>query len=130
VQVLRWLRKKTEVHKTDSLVKEFVVHEGYKRAYYVHVPASFNPQQATPVLLVFHQERSNARAMSHLTRFHEFSEQYGFLVVYPEGVDTWDDGRRTDARQMNDVGFCFGNIDEFGTQMAHRPDRCLCLWLL
>lgn len=98
-------KKKPEVHKTDSLVKEFVVHEGYKRAYYVHVPASFNPQQATPVLLVFHQERSNARAMSHLARFHEFSEQYGFLVVYPEGVDTWDDGRRTDARQMNDVGF-------------------------
>ena len=98
-------KKKPEVHKTDSLVKEFVAHEGYKRAYYVHVPASFNPQQATPVLLVFHQERSNARAMSRLTRFQEWSEQYGFLVIYPEGVDTWDDGRRTDARQMNDVGF-------------------------
>jgi polyhydroxybutyrate depolymerase len=97
-------KSKTKPH--DALIKEMVVYEGYKRYCYVHAPPSYNPQQPTPVLLVFHQEGSNAKEMSRLAQFHDLSDQNGFLVVYPEGIQgLWNDGRRTDAHQMNDVGF-------------------------
>jgi polyhydroxybutyrate depolymerase len=103
--------KKPKPQSHDQLIKDFVGHEGYKRTFYIHVPPTFNPQQPTPALLVFHQEGSNARAMSRMARFNELSDQYGFLVVYPEGVGTWSDGRRTDAQQMDDVGFVSQILD-------------------
>jgi polyhydroxybutyrate depolymerase len=97
--------KKPKAQQHDRLIKDFVAHEGYKRSFYVHVPAGYNPQQPSPALLVFHQEGSNARAMSRLAKFNDLADQNGFLVVYPEGVGTWNDGRRGDAQQMDDVGF-------------------------
>lgn len=99
-------KSKSKAKPHDALIKEMLSHEGYKRTYFVHAPPSYNPQQPTPVLLVFHQEGSDARAMSRLAQFHELADQNGFLVVYPEGVKgMWNDSRRTDAHQLNDVGF-------------------------
>lgn len=90
----------------ESLIKESLVHETISRHYYLHVPPNYNPAVPTPVLLLFHPEHSDAKSMSKLAQFNELSDQNGFIIVYPQGVQgLWNDGRRTDGYRVNDVGF-------------------------
>ncbi|MBX9668066.1 MAG: hypothetical protein K2X93_10625 [Candidatus Obscuribacterales bacterium] len=89
-----------------GLIKESITHARYTREFFVHAPPGYNPNQRTPVVLVFHQENSNATAMSALAELNELSDQFGFLVVYPQGAKgLWNDERRTDANRLDDVGF-------------------------
>jgi len=99
-------QKQNQVAETPDMLKEFVAHEGYKRPHYIHVPPGYNPQAQLPVLIVFHNEGSDAKSISKLAQFNNLADRFNFMVVYPEGVrGMWNDGRRTDMYQVNDVGY-------------------------
>lgn len=97
----------------DELIKEVLNHENIQRHYYIHVPPNYNPSAATPLLLIFHQENSDAKSMSKLAQFNELSDQNGFIVVYPQGIQGyWNDGRRNQGYRVNDVGFVSDLLDD------------------
>ncbi|MGC9472171.1 MAG: alpha/beta hydrolase family esterase [Bacteroidales bacterium] len=91
----------------------YLDHEGRERTFLVYEPASWNKNEPLALLYCLHGGGGTDRGMISLTngRFNELAEQYGFLVVYPQGVDRgWNDGREGDhstaaSENIDDVGF-------------------------
>lgn len=85
--------------------------DGLTRTYIVHVPPSYDEMTPTPVVLVFHGGGGSAQRMVNFTGFNALSDQEGFIVVYPNGVDNhWNDGRgvqkyRAQRENIDDVKF-------------------------
>ena len=97
--------------RTVRTLPESIMHGGVKRSFLLHVPRSYSPDRAVPLVVALHGDTSSAREMEELTRFNPLSAQDGFIVVYPEGVSRgWNDGltkqqlpgRRGEA---DDVGY-------------------------
>lgn len=72
--------------------------EGRSRSYLLHVPPKFQADKPTPVVLVFHGGRTNARIMAGFCGLNDKADEAGFLAVYPNGqgrnnqlyFNTWD----------------------------------------
>jgi polyhydroxybutyrate depolymerase len=69
-----------------------------ERSYLVHIPAKYDPETPTPVVLVFHGAGTNARMMVPFCAMNEKSDEAGFIAVYPNGTGaagiflTWNAG--------------------------------------
>jgi len=74
-----------------------------KRRYRVHVPAKYDANKPTPVIIVFHGGGGNPESMVRLTGMNAKSEQAGFIVVYPFGT-----GRLEDHMLTFNGGECCG----------------------
>lgn len=92
---------------TDDLIAREIVHEGIKRRYYIHAPASYDPGRPTAAVFVFHHLNQSAVEMSQYTGFNTISQKNNFLVIYPEAVKgAWNDGRKVSWSHMyDDLGF-------------------------
>lgn len=90
---------------------ESITFDGLKRSYRIHVPQNLNNSNPAPLLFVLHGGGGDGERMEEqLTEFgfNKLSDNYGFIVVYPDGIERhWNDGRK--------------NI----TYRAHRQEQCL-----
>jgi len=78
--------------------------DGTKRKYLLYVPASVTKEKPAPLLLVFHGGGGHDYNMPRFTGFDELAGAHGFLVAYPDSVNThWNDGRALST--ADDVGF-------------------------
>lgn len=59
--------------------------DGRERNYLVHVPANYDREKPTPVVLIFHGAGINATVTVALTGMNKKSEEAGFIAVYPNG---------------------------------------------
>ncbi|HUS68865.1 MAG TPA: PHB depolymerase family esterase [Kofleriaceae bacterium] len=91
---------------------------GVERRYQLHVPASYDPHQATPVVLNFHGLGSNATQQKFFSRMIDKSDAEGFIAVHPDGTGTgrqsWNGAGCCDAALANDVddvGFVAAILD-------------------
>lgn len=122
------IRERIEGRRAEGLQKErlsrpgdyefTLIHDGLKRRYLVHVPASFDPAKRTAVVLGLHGGGGHAE---HFLKDENYgvvtaSEKHGFIAVIPNGYSknrrglfaTWNAGACCgDARDGNidDVGF-------------------------
>ncbi len=55
------------------------------RVYFTYRPASRSAGEALPVVLVFHGFESDPKGMRWMIHADHWAEQFGFLMVYPEG---------------------------------------------
>jgi len=98
-----------------------IIAGGLTRSYLVHVPPGAGARPL-PVLLVFHGGGGHADGMDRLTHLNSVADRYGFIVVYPEGIETsWADGRGNtpaDRRGIDDVGFVAALLDRLASQVA------------
>lgn len=63
---------------------------GVTRHYLLHVPSSYQAGNAVPLILNFHGFESNAKQEEILTGMSAKADREGFIVVYPDGLDsTW-----------------------------------------
>jgi len=84
------------------------------RLYILHVPPSYDPGSAVPLVMVLHgatQSPESAESMSHM---NDLADKYGFIVVYPGGT-----GRNADMMPTWNAGNCCGyaltnNVDDVG----------------
>lgn len=88
------------------------------------MPASYNPKNPTPVILIFHGGGGNALNAMKSTQMNETSEKYGFLAVFPQGtgperrgkiIGTWNADRccgTVEKNHTDDVGFTSAMIDD------------------
>ena len=90
-----------------------------KRAYDLHVPASYKSNQPAPLLIALHGTGGNGNVMKQQTGFNQLAEQNGFIVVYPDGVKQhWDARRGNQPETTNDIGFISALIDDLGSRYS------------
>ncbi|AKJ65622.1 alpha/beta fold hydrolase [Kiritimatiella glycovorans] len=92
-----------------------------QRRYRLHVPASYDPEKETPVVIAFHGGGGNPDAMVRVSRLDDKSEEAGFLVAYPFGSGPDEDRMLTFNggeccgyamhREIDDVGFVRTMLD-------------------
>ncbi|MCX5828352.1 MAG: hypothetical protein NTV58_10190 [Deltaproteobacteria bacterium] len=75
--------------------------DGLKRHYLVHIPAKYDPKQATPVVIAFHGGGANADHMVKFSGLDKKSDTAGFIVVYPYGT-----GRLSKILTFNGMNCC------------------------
>ncbi|MHC5917774.1 MAG: extracellular catalytic domain type 1 short-chain-length polyhydroxyalkanoate depolymerase [Nostoc sp.] len=64
-----------------------VRNQGELRTYYIYTPKSYNPKHAMSLVLVFHGDRGSGNSIAQVTRFNNLAEAFGFIAVYPNGLD-------------------------------------------
>lgn len=92
--------------------------DGLTRMYKVHVPPSYDPKEAVPLLFAFHGGGGDMGVQSTEKYYHEIStsDKEGNIVVFPNGYSNFQSGKLAtwnagnccgDARDKNidDVGF-------------------------
>ena len=92
---------------------------GLERTYRVHVPPSHDKTKPAPLVLALHGGGGTGAHMERLTLggFNVLSDQEGFIVAYPDGIERhWNDGRkqardRAHGENIDDVGFLSALID-------------------
>jgi polyhydroxybutyrate depolymerase len=91
--------------------------DGIERSYILHVPESVTNAKSSALVLVLHGGSGTAKGMNELTGFNKVSDEYGFILCYPQGVDKqWNDGRKVtqtyvNGVEVNDVKFISSLID-------------------
>jgi len=80
---------------------------GTTRSYILHVPASYTGASPVPLVLDFHPILSNATFERGNSGYATLSDQQGFIVAFPNGIDNaWNVGPCcTTSRTVDDGGF-------------------------
>lgn len=93
-----------------------LMHGGKMRSALVHVPQSYDPFSPTPLVLNFHGLTSNAGQQVFFSGMNLTSDAEGFVVAYPEGINSsWNAGACCgDAmnQQIDDVGFVRALVED------------------
>ncbi len=64
-----------------------IVSSGERRTYLLHVPAAYNPQTPTPLVVSIHGFAEWPAHQAHVSRWNDLADREGFIVVYPSGTD-------------------------------------------
>lgn len=111
-------------------------HQHQSRQYMVHVPKTYNPQQAAPLVLSLHGGGGNMQYQANEAFYHLISksEQAGFIVVFPNGhsrlpsgkLATWNAGiccGKARDTISDDVGFIKRVVAEMKSKANIDPAR-------
>jgi polyhydroxybutyrate depolymerase len=102
-------------------------HGGMTRFYLVHVPKSYRPGRATPVLIALHGGGGNAdfQADDSKYRLISKSEQSGFIAVFPNGYSRFGGKLATWNAGTCCAGAVRNNVDDVGfiREVIHRVER-------
>jgi len=85
-----------------------------ERSYFAHVPKGLNRTKKVPLVLLFHGGGGQGEGMSKLTKFNDLADKYGFIAIYPDGLEKrWNDGREIPRlMQYDDVAFVKSLIEK------------------
>lgn len=95
---------------------------GEVRQYRLHIPSTYNPDNAVPLVVNLHGLDSNATQQEQVSQMSTKADQIGFIVVYPEGLgnpQTWHVGPRAEADA--DLQFIRDLIEHLKTQLNIAP---------
>jgi len=96
---------------------------GLQRTYVLHLP----PGPPAGLVLNLHGAGMNGGQQAALTDYNSVADRYGFVVAYPDGIDsTWADGRGAslpDRQGVDDVGFLSTMIDQLSRAYGIPPGR-------
>ena len=116
--------------------RQSLEHGGRSRVYRVHVPASYRPEVAAPLLLALH---GGGGSMDYMGRDENYglislSERTGLVLVLPNGISrlrsgmlaTWNAGDCCGAardEQVDDVGYIRQVLEQVQRQLRIDPQR-------
>ena len=100
---------------------------GILRDALVHVPPSYDPTSGEMLVLNFHGYSSNAPEEEILAEMNPVADSRGFMVVYPDGVDSsWNAGSCCGVawnNSVDDVAFTQNLIADLESQYCIDPSR-------
>jgi poly(3-hydroxybutyrate) depolymerase len=97
----------------SKFIKEEIVVGKETREFYVYIPETAKKIN-NPVIIAFHGFESNANAMRYLIHPDLLSQEYGFIMVYPQGIrNSWNAGigRGALRSESDDESFVSQMID-------------------
>lgn len=95
-----------------------------ERIYFIYVPASYNNNGPTPMVLNLHGGGGTPKAQRHTSMMTKVSDREGFIVVYPQGTNrrgkiipgyTWNAGACcgwAQKHEIDDTAFIGALIDD------------------
>lgn len=101
-----------------ELEKKTIQHGGRTREYFIYVPSSYNENTPVQLLMIFHGGDGKAKSFARFTGFNKLSEKYGFISVYPQGINGhWNDGRESEKfkaqdKEIDDVAFVMALLEK------------------
>ena len=111
-----------------NLTEHQVTVDGAQRSYYVYLPPK--PADPAPVVMMFHGGGGRPQGFARRAGMNEVADQYGFAVVYPEGMPqpsgrgfTWDVGGPQSTVSANEVAFVQAILRDLGANMSIDPAR-------
>ena len=69
-----------------------IVSSGVTRRYLLYVPKSYDRSKPTPLVISIHPAATWGAVEMNISRWNDLAEQYGFIVVYPNGSGALFDG--------------------------------------
>jgi polyhydroxybutyrate depolymerase len=109
------------------------MHDSLKRTFNIHIPPSYDKSVQLPLVIALHGRGANGASMVILTHkgFNKMSDQDGFIIVYPDGIElNWNDGRmdeeandRAHRDNIDDVSFISALIDSMIQDYNINPKR-------
>ena len=106
---------------------------GLQRTYVLHVPSSYEGNQAVPLVFDFHGGLGNASTQMRTSNFESLADQKDFIVVYPNGTGllgdkllTWNGGTCCGyavKNNIDDVGFVRTIVAELESNYKINPKR-------
>ena len=83
--------KRVSVALGESMVKTLKVGD-LDREYRLHLPSGYDPETATPLVLVIHGYTNTAANIEEYTSFSRHADEHDYMVVYPQGTGFEVDG--------------------------------------
>jgi polyhydroxybutyrate depolymerase len=98
---------------------------GVQRTYQLHVPAGLD--RPAGLVLNLHGAGMTGSEQAAITNHDAVADRYGFVVAYPDGIDSsWADGRGAsipDRQGVDDVGFLTALVDRLVHDYGIDPGR-------
>lgn len=123
--------RRTSSQPTDST--NTLTYAGAERTYILHVPASYNQNNAVALVLSFHGGGGNADNQMKMSEFSALADEKGFIVAYPNGSGrqddkllTWNGGTCCGyavTQQIDDVGFIRALVAKIQSEYNVDPKR-------
>ena len=98
-----------------------------QRTYLLHIPPGLDGLQPVPLVFVFHGLTGSAETIQTMSGFNEISDQFGFVVVYPNGFERSWNGSGCCGEGVNqfidDLSFVRQMLADLGTIVSVDPKR-------
>ncbi|MEQ9027311.1 MAG: PHB depolymerase family esterase [Aggregatilineales bacterium] len=69
------------------ILPEAVTEPAEPRTWRTYVPTSYNPDEPMPLVVALHGRPGSGVGMALITGMSEIAEEYGFIAVYPDGMN-------------------------------------------
>jgi polyhydroxybutyrate depolymerase len=98
---------------------------GKTRTFILHVPSSYTGNAPVPLVLDWHGLGSSGSAQAGLSGYKALSEQEGFIVAWPNGLENaWNIGPCcTTSRDVDDLGFARAIVADIEQRACIDPKR-------
>ena len=98
---------------------------GLNRTYDIHIPASYTGTTPVPLVMTIHGAHNTTTMVRSWSKMNTVSDQNGFIVVYPQGVDCWNAGFTIGgcAAAPDDVGFLKAVVADVESHACIDPKR-------
>jgi polyhydroxybutyrate depolymerase len=120
-----------EIPENPNTFTRSILFDGLNRTYRVHIPPNINQIDSPAIVFVLHGGGGNGENTERtltLGGFNNLSDEFGFIVIYPDGIDrNWNDGRNikdtAHQEKIDDVGFLSTLIDNLTEEFNADIDK-------
>lgn len=101
----------------------------------VHVPATYDPAKATPIVINIHGLSSDGQDQARIAHMIPSSDTHGFIAVHPDGTGSprgWNGGdccNPAASNNVDDTAFFEMLLDELETQLCTDTTRIYAIGL-
>src|SRR5258708_13718006 len=102
---------------------------GRLRRYVLHIPPSYDGNQATPLIFSLHGFSGSASNQEYLTRWDQVADTETLIVVYPNGTGLplrWNSGKSRylkGTEDVDDVAFFSDLLNALTKSLSVNPPR-------